>query len=80
MVYPQIILARDSHMMMRDGVQQFRVAVFIRLSIRDDGSIDTMLEQVETGMQSGDSCADDSDLAFQLVPPSMNCRASYRFT
>ena len=65
----EIILPRDRHMMMRDGVEQPAVPVILRRAIGDDGGVDPMLLQVEREMQTCDSRADDPDVACHVRPP-----------
>ncbi|MGY4355410.1 hypothetical protein ACVW0J_001903 [Bradyrhizobium sp. i1.7.7] len=66
----EIVLARDRHVVMRDGVEQADVLVFLGRSIRDDRRVHAVLLQVKREMQAGDAGADNSDMAcqFRLLP------------
>ncbi len=69
MIDAEIILARDRHVMMRDGVEQARVAILVRRAVGDDGGVDAVLLQIEREMQAADAGADNSDRPFQLILP-----------
>jgi hypothetical protein len=65
----EIILPRDRHVVMRDGVEEPAVPVILRRAIGDDGGVHAMLLQVERQMKTRDSRADDPDIACHVRPP-----------
>jgi hypothetical protein len=65
----EIVLARDRHVMMRDGVEQPHAPILFRCAIGDEGGVHAMLLQVKSEMQTGDPGADDSNVTCHVSLP-----------
>ena len=70
-VDPEVILARDRHMVVGHRVEQADSAVLVRRAIGDQRGVDAVLLQIERQMQAGDFSADDSDVPSDIPPPPM---------